>query len=89
MADGSGLLLVSAAIGYLVLERSEKHKGGLKRVGRLLGSVIIIVSLIGVACRIWYVSTWTKGAWAGRYCPVMPRAGMSPMPESAPSRSAP
>jgi len=86
MAYGAGMLLISAAVGYFVLERAEKRKGVLKRVGQLLGWLIIIVSLVGVACRTWCVSTGAKG-W--RSCPFMPKASMSPLPESAPSKTSP
>ena len=54
---GVGLLLVTAATGYWVLERADTHRGSLKKVGRFVGSVIIIVSLLGVACRVWAITT--------------------------------
>ena len=49
---GVGLLLLSAVAGYWVLERSSVHKGELKRVGQLLGGLVIVVSLIGVVCTV-------------------------------------
>ena len=45
---GVGLFLLSAVGGYWVLEQASSHKGELQRVGRLLGSIIIVMSLIGV-----------------------------------------
>ncbi len=91
MIQGAGLLLISAAVGYFVLERAEKHKGGLKRTGQLLGWVIMLVSLVGVACRVCYLSTWTPGAgFKGRYGPLFPKtAPMSPLPDSTPADSSP
>lgn len=89
MAYGSGVLLISAAVGYFVLERAAKHKGGLQRVGQVLGWVIIVVSLAGVACRTWWVSKWAGGLKAGYYCPLIPKARFSPLPGSAPSESVP
>jgi len=69
----AGLLLISAAAGYWVLERANREKGALKRVGQWLGAVIIVVSLVGVACRVYAVATgqgWCP--WPGKLgaCPI-------------------
>ena len=67
-----GLLLVAVA-GYWVLERAESHKGRLRSIGRLLGGLIILVSLMGVACRVWCLATGRTGYGAGGkgwYCPM-------------------
>ena len=74
MVSGSGVLLLASIGGYWVLERASTHKGGLKRIGQILGGVIIAVSLIGVACRVWYLATGTGG-----FCPFMPKSDMSPV----------
>ena len=75
-----GLLLVSVA-GYWVLERASAHKGGLKRVGQWLGAVIILVSLIGVACKVWYLATCPSGSTGkGGYCPFPMKAPRPPSP---------
>ena len=64
MVDGVGMLLVSSIGGYWVLERSVMHKGPLKKVGQWLGALVIVLSLLGVACKMWYAST--QCAWSGR-----------------------
>ena len=61
MMEGTGLLLLSAVGGYWTLERATHHKGRLKQVGRLVGSLVIIVSLIGVGCRMWHLTTGKSG----------------------------
>ncbi len=71
--SGGGLLLLSAVAGYWVLERSSGHKGNLKSVGQVVGWVVVVVSLIGVACRVSYAVTgkgWCadKGK-GGHFCP--------------------
>jgi len=70
MSYGVGVLLLAAVGGYWVLERAATHKGNLKRIGQLLGVAIIIVSLLGVACKVWYAATCPPGsggkAWS---CP--------------------
>ena len=82
MGHGVGLLLLAAVGGYWVLERAATHKGGLKRAGQLVGSVIIAVSLIGVVCHVWYLVVGARGFCSmgktgkGVYCPYTPE--MSP-----------
>ena len=49
-------LLLTAIGGYWVLERASEHKGQLKQVGLLLGSLIIITSLVGAVAQIWSMS---------------------------------
>ena len=68
--DGSGLLLFAAIGGYWVLERAESHKGGLRKIGRLLGGAIILISLIGIACRVWYAVSCAVPGMKGGYCPM-------------------
>ena len=65
--EGLAALLLSAAGGYWVLERSDGHKGELRRVGRLLGSVIIIVSLLSIVLRAASGCGMSKGG--GWSCP--------------------
>lgn len=79
----SGLLLLTAIGGYWVMERADTHKGQLKRVGTLLGTAIIILSLFGIVVRGWTVCRWTRAhGGGGPACPFMPKpAG----PEAAPS----
>jgi hypothetical protein len=50
---GAGFWLLAAVGGYWVLERAESHKGQLRRVGKLLGSIIIVLSLLGIVCGAW------------------------------------
>ena len=61
----AGLLLISAAAGYWVLERAHREKGALKTIGQWLGAIIIIVSLTGVACTV---------------CVILKRQGICPWP---------
>ena len=53
MVHGSAMLLLTAIGGYWVLERAEGHKGSLKRIGKILGGSIILLSLLGIACQTW------------------------------------
>jgi hypothetical protein len=58
MGHGVGWLLLTAAAGYWVLERaSGQQKKDVKRVGRLLGGTIIVLSLAGVACQLWCMTS--------------------------------
>ena len=65
MVSGVGPLLIAAVAGYWVLERADTHKGRLRSLGRFLGGLIIVVSLVGVACRVWCMAAGGMG-----YCPV-------------------
>ncbi len=63
MGHGIGILLLSAIGGYWVLERADRHKGGLRKTGQVLGAVIIAVSLLGVACKVMSASCGVKGLY--------------------------
>ncbi len=75
MHEAAGLL-ISAAAGYLVLERADKHKGFLHRTGLVVGTAIVVASFLGLAS----VVTCSSGGWGsypmkrGGYCPMMPNA---------------
>jgi len=66
IGGGVALLLLSAAVGYWVLERANDQKKELKTVGQVVGYLIIVLSFIGVACKVYALST---GRWVG-YCPA-------------------
>lgn len=73
MGSSAGLLLAAVA-GYWVMERAERHKSGLKTVGKVLGAVIIVVSLLGVACAAWCGGKSCghgKGMMMKGMCPLM------------------
>ena len=78
MLSSAGGLLLAAVGGYWVLERADTHKGELKRIGRFLGGLIIVVSLIGLACRVWFLATcqWSAMGKHG-YCPFTPQSSPS------------
>ena len=85
MMYGHGLvgLLLAAVAGYWVLERASERKGQLKQVGFFVGSLIIVVSILGVACSIWCMASGNAGM-----CPFggkMGRGGYSPYMPPAPS----
>lgn len=74
MSYGAGGLLIAAAAGYLVLERAEAHKKGLRQVGRWVGWIIILVSFVGVIC---IVQRYARGSMVG-YCPMS--SAIAPVP---------
>ena len=86
IGSGSGLLLVGVIGGYWLLERAETHKGELRRIGRLLGGLVIVVSLLGVVCRGWTACRWTRRhqGRAGWSCPFRSTPATAPAPESEP-----
>jgi len=66
---GVGWGLLGLVAGYWVLERAETNKGNLKRLGRVIGWLVITASFIGAICRVYCVATGTmcpldgKGSW--------------------------
>lgn len=80
MIHGAAGLLLSAAVGYLVIERADKHKeGSVRRVGFIIGTFIAVASILGIAC---VVSCNNSGSgWcsmkvkkSGAYCPITGKA---------------
>ncbi|MBI4355410.1 MAG: hypothetical protein HY597_03020 [Candidatus Omnitrophica bacterium] len=68
----AGLLLISAASGYWVLERASREKGTLKAVGQWVGAIIIFVSLTGVFCGVYTIAK-NRG-----WCPLPGKMGACP-----------
>lgn len=58
---GTAFLLLSAAVGYWVLERASTQKKNLKLVGQIVGTLIIVASFVGVACKTCYFMKVGKG----------------------------
>ncbi|GEM_PF-3171130 len=93
MEHGAAGLLFAAAAGYWVFERASTRKRSVMRVGQWVGGAIMVVSLVGVACRVWYMTGGAGGMChfgkGGKMlsCPFPPSSssqGMSPVtPESA------
>ena len=78
-------LLISAAAGYWVLTQSEKEKGRVKKMGQLLGLAIIAVSVAGTVCKIYYLTTSSKGAFCppGPLCPFTGKSSAPSMPPAS------
>lgn len=68
MGHGVAGLLLAAAAGYWVLTLAVKEKPNLKKIGQVVGLVIIVVSLVGVACKIYCLTTGcpTARGWMGK-----------------------
>lgn len=64
-----GLLLLSTVAGYWVLERADTHKGELRRIGRVIGGAIIILSLFGLIFRCLAFCQMRGKAGMGWSCP--------------------
>ncbi len=61
--------LIAMGVGYLVFLKATKEQGSLRLTGRILGSVIIIVSILSVLC----AATCKMGS-----CPMSGKAAMCP-----------
>jgi hypothetical protein len=71
MGTGMGVLLFTAVTGYWVLERAERQKKSLRKVGRIVGTLVIIVSFFGVACSVaCKAGVCGKAGWKKAGCPL-------------------
>jgi hypothetical protein len=61
MSHGVGMLLLTAVAGYWVLERASTHKGQLQKVGFAVGSLILVISLLGMICSVWCMKSGSSG----------------------------
>ena len=86
MTHGVSLLLISAAAGYWVLTMAGKEKGGVKQLGRWLGLILIVVSLLGAACKVYCLTNCPKGkaGWMGKACPFTGKGMPAPSQKSSP-----
>ena len=76
MGHGTASLLFAAAAGYWVLERASAQKKNLKTIGQIVGAAIIVVSFVGVACKVYTISKCVKaGSYGppGVLCPFTPQ----------------
>ena len=84
--QGTGFLLLAAVGGYWVLERASGHRGALKKVGQWVGGIVLAVSLIGVGCRVWALTTGQHvhhdKTGKGWYCPYHATSAGSPSAET-------
>ena len=82
------VLLVTAAVGYWVLTLAAKEKEGTKKIGHLVGLIIIVVSLLGAACKIYCQVSGSScpmeghrwGKKGGMFCPMTGK--QMPAPEA-------
>lgn len=73
MVHGVAPLLISAAAGYWVLVQASKEKGQMKGIGQWLGVILIVISLTGAACKVYYLISGGMSAFCppGKACPFM------------------
>ncbi len=71
LVHGISGLLIAAAAGYWVLTISQKERGRIKQLGQWLGLVIVLLSVAGAACKLYYTLTCqiTGACPAGLKCP--------------------
>jgi len=70
--SGCALGLIALGVGYLVFLNASKEKGNLRMAGRIIGAVIIVVSVLGAICAV-------KCKMGGGTCPMMGDKMMCPI----------
>ena len=66
-------LLLTGAVGYWVLERAEHEKGRVRTIGRIVAGLILILSLAGLICKGYWMTTGKS--LPGAFCPMGKRGG--------------
>lgn len=71
MMIGHGMagLMISSAVGYWVLTQSEKEKNRMRKLGQYLGFGIILISVFGIACKVYYGVKACQAMGGGMMCP--------------------
>ena len=75
MTHGIAPLLIAAAAGYWVVTQAAGQKAQVKKLGQILGWAIVLVSVAGAACKLYYLSTGQPFGGKGIYCPVGGKSG--------------
>lgn len=70
--------LLVLAVGYFVFAHATSQKGEVQTVGRILGIVIILAALAGVACGVACKSSSMSCGMSGKhmmkgFCPIKSR----------------
>ena len=89
MVHGVAPLLISAAAGYWVVTQAAGQKARVKKLGQILGWAIVLVSVAGASCKLYYMATGQpfggKGIycpWGGKACPFAPKSMPAPTQSS-------
>lgn len=72
-----GLLLIALGFGYKIFAEARKEAGFVKRLGQLVGVVMMVTSLIGTVCVIGSIITKSQGRFLGSPYWCCPQ-GLSP-----------
>lgn len=80
MMIGHGMtgLMISAAVGYWVLTQAEREKNRVRKLGQYLGFVIILISVFGVACKVYYGVKACQMMGGGMMCPFTGKSAAPP-----------
>lgn len=74
----TALLLFACGFGYKIFaEASRKTDKLVKQLGKLIGAVIMIISLLGVVCTIWCATKCNSMGFLGGNCPTHGEFGKS------------
>ena len=61
------LLLIALGFGFKIFaEASVNPKKSIKQLGRLIGTTIMVISGLGIACSLWLMAQYAKMG----YCPL-------------------
>ena len=89
MTHGISQLLFSAAAGYWVITLASKEKPRVKQLGVLVGLIILVVSLGGIACTLYCRMSCGKGgsSFRGMKCSYMKQQPpMAPADQDQPAQ---
>ena len=79
MHGGIGASLVGLVAGYWVLDRAQANKANLKRIGNIIGWLVIVASLVSAITGSYCRATGKMCPFTGKGMMDDDRSGQAPM----------
>jgi len=73
------LLLIALGFGYKVFADACKENGGIKKLGQVIGILVMVGSLLCMICFAWFYAKACSGGygWNGKgFCPFSQTRGV-------------
>jgi len=72
----TALLLIALGFGFKIFaEASANNKKSVKQLGRLIGIIIMVISLFGTICTVWCAAKCGLTGYGSYFCPLGGKGG--------------